>query len=399
MDTTLRELADLALRWTHVVAAIMWIGNSLLFNWLDRNLRPSPTPAAGEQGEIWLLHSGGFYHAAKTQLLGSALPRPLHWFKWQAYTTWLSGACLLIVVYYLGGAALLLPPGSPLSPRAAVAVGAGAIVASLVVYNALCATPLLRSPATMAAIGLAWIAGLAYGLTQVFSARAAFLHIGATLGTIMAGNVFLTIIPSQRQLVAAVAAGRGADPRLAGQAKRRSIHNNYLTFPVIALMLSGHFPELYGAPWSWLVLLVIVLAGAGVRHWMNVRFTRPRWIPALAATAAAALGALYFVAARPLAPTPAAAATSAGPVTFAEAQAVVQKRCAVCHSATAADRTFGAAPAGVAFDRPEQIRALAPRIRVRAVVTRTMPPGNKTWITPEERAVLGRWVEEGARLR
>jgi uncharacterized membrane protein len=224
-------------------------------------------------------------------------------------------------------------------------------------------------------------------LLQLFSARAAFLHVGAMLATLMAGNVFRVIVPSQRELVAAAARGEQPDPALSARAKFRSIHNNYITFPVIALMVSAHYPSLYSGPYNWLVLGVIAAGGAGVRHFLNIRWTFPAWRPALAVTIAATLASLYLLTERPAA----AARPTGGPVTTAQAFAVIQKRCAVCHSASPADRTFGPAPAGVTFDTPEQALARIDRIRVRAVETETMPPANKTWITPDERALLGRW--------
>ncbi len=396
MSPAVRELLDLVFRWMHVIAGIMWIGNSLLWNWLDRNLQPSRSGREGVQGEIWLLHSGSFYFMEK-DLNGWDRDRPLHWFKWQAYTTWLTGAALLVVVYYASGGALLVDPAvAELSPGAAVAVGAGSIVGAWLAYDLALGRLISRMGRMGAVAALALVLAAAYGLTHLLSGRAAFLHVGAMLGTLMAGNVFRVIMPSQRVLVAAAERGEQPDPEPARRAKERSIHNNYMTFPVIALMLSSHFPALYAGRLGWLALGVLVLAGAAVRHVLNVRFGWPRWKPALAAVFAASLGALALLTVRPARPVPAAA--GGGRVTFAQANAVIQKRCAVCHSADAADRTFGPAPAGVAFDTPEQIRARADRIRARAVETATMPPANKTFATPEERALLGRWIAQGARL-
>jgi uncharacterized membrane protein len=249
---------------------------------------------------------------------------------------------------------------------------------------------------------VAWIAGfalIAVDLTRLLSGRAAFLHVGAMLGTIMAGNVFFTIVPSQRELVASVAGGlTNVSAAMSARAKRVSIHNNYFTFPVIALMVSSHFPTMYGHRWNWLVLIVIIVSGAAVRHVLNVRWVLPQWKPVLAATMVASVGVLYALIAIPAPGMSNAASTATAPatVTFAEARHVIDKRCAACHSMQPADSTFGAAPAGVAFDTPEQIVARAARIKERAVTTRTMPPGNKTHITEMERAILGRWIELGA---
>jgi uncharacterized membrane protein len=393
-----RELLDLVLRWMHVIAGIMWIGNSMLWNWIDRNLEPSKQGKPGIQGEIWLLHSGAFYFMEK-DLKGWDRDRPLHWFKWQAYTTCLTGAALLIVVYYASGGALLVDPAvADLTAARATMIGVGTIVGGWLVYHYGLAKLLAKAGGMAALLGLLLVLGVAYGLTHVFSGRAAFLHVGAMLGTLMAGNVFRVIMPAQRVLVNAVEQGGTPDPAPAKRAKERSIHNNYMTFPVIVLMLSAHFPGLYGNRWSWLVLGVLVLAGASVRHILNIRFTFAQWKPTLAVTMAASVLALYALAARPAGTRAQPGAAAGGAVTFAQANAVIQKRCAVCHSADAADRTFGAAPVGVAFDTPEQIRARIDRIRARAVETQTMPPANKTFMTDEERALLGRWIAQGGRV-
>lgn len=393
-----RELLDLVFRWMHVIAGIMWIGNSMLWNWIDRNLEASKQNKPGIQGEIWLLHSGAFYFMEK-DTRGWDQDRPLHWFKWQAYTTWLTGAVLLVLVYYASGGALLVDPAvADLTPGQATAIGVGTIVGGWLVYHYGLAKLLARAGGMAALLGLALVLAVAYGLTHVFSGRAAFLHVGAMLGTLMAGNVFRVIMPAQRVLVAAVKAGGQPDPGPSRRAKERSIHNNYMTFPVIVLMLCSHFPGLYAHRWSWLTLGMLVLAGASVRHILNIRFTFPRWRPALAATMAASILGLYALTVLPAGSRARAPDAGGGVVTFAQAHAVIEKRCTVCHSADAADRTFGAAPAGVAFDTPEQIRARLERIRFRAVETRTMPPANKTHMSPEERVLLGSWIAQGGRM-
>ena len=284
MNANVYELLDLVARWVHVIAGIMWVGNSLLFNWLDRTLVPSHRSGEGLSGESWLLHSGGFYFIEKTQLVGQPLPRPLHWFKWQAYTTWLSGAALLIVVYYAGGRAVMAEPGvAALTHGAAVAIGAGAIVGGWVVYELVQRLIAPRAPLVATAALLVLFVGVVYALTHVLNGRAAFVHVGALLATIMAGNVAMTIIPSQRLLVQSVLGSGRADPAISARAKRVSIHNNYFTLPVIALMVSGHFASLNAHRWNWLLLLVIVASGAAVRHLLNIRFTFRLWLPSLAA--------------------------------------------------------------------------------------------------------------------
>lgn len=405
MNGSVIELLDMVARWIHVIAGIMWAGNSLLFNWLDRNLQKSPDTtthtesASGYIGDIWLLHSGAFYYVEKTLLGSRGLPVPLHWFKWQAYTTWITGATLLLIVYYFGGRAVLAGGTVSISHTVAVAVSIGAIVGGWALYESMQRLVAPRASALANAIWIVGLTAIAVTLTQLLDGRAAFLHTGAMLGTIMAANVFFTIVPSQRELVASVVEGRGASAIVSARAKRVSVHNNYFTFPVIVLMVSSHFPTLYGNRYSPLLLLVIIVTGAAVRHILNIRFMTPSWKPVLAATIATSVALIFTVQRAGEGERETATAGASTPVTFAEARRVIDRRCAACHSAAPSDVTFGIAPAGVRFDTPEQIAALALRIRERAVVTRTMPPANKTRITDDERALLGRWVVAGAVAR
>jgi uncharacterized membrane protein len=403
MSGSALELLDLIARWTHVIAGIMWVGNSLLFNWLDRNLRPSA--AAGVYGDIWLLHSGGFYLVEKNtgeRASGGALrlPSPLHWFKWQAYTTWLSGAALLVIVYYLGGRALLVDPAvANLTHGTGTLVAIGTIVVSWLAYELVWRAMGDRAPTAATIVSAAVLLAAIWLLAAHLSARAAYLHVGALLGTLMAANVAFTIVPSQRELVAALAAGREPSRETADRAKHRSIHNNYFTFPVIALMLSAHFPSLYSRGGIW-PLLTLIVGGAAVRHILNIRFGyRPwKWILGATMAATAALLAVQLAAGR----TPRSATGGgavAGAVDFADVRSIIDRRCTACHSRSPSDVSLGVTPAGVAFDAPEQIQTLAARIRERAVTTRTMPPGNKTRMTDAEREALARWIEGGALLK
>jgi uncharacterized membrane protein len=394
------ELLDLAARWVHVIAAIMWVGNSLLFNWIDRTLAPSSRTGPGMLGESWLLHSGGFYYLEKTQLVGQPLPSTLHWFKWQAYTTWISGVVLLIAVYWVGGRAAMADAGvAPLSQGAAVAIGVGAVFGGVAVYEMVQRLLGPRVPRVADAILLAAFVVVVYALTHLLNGRAAFLHVGAMLASIMAANVAMTIIPSQRELVKSVAGQGGADPTISARAKRVSITNNYVTFPVIVLMVSSHFPSLYSHRLSWLLLLVLVACGASIRYCMNIRYTFTAWKASIAAVVAVTLLVLYSTIAFVPASAQPLGATSIAPVTatFADARHVIDRRCAACHSVSPSDSSFGGAPAGVMFDLPEQIQAHAARIRERAVVTRTMPPANKTHMTEQERLILGAWIDAGAK--
>jgi uncharacterized membrane protein len=400
------ELVDLVARWIHVIAAIMWVGNSLLFNWLDRNLQPASPETAGSPGSkgtlgnIWLLHSGAFYFVDKTLLGGQPLPRPLHWFFVQAYTTWWSGVTLLVAVYYFGGRATLADATvAPLSHRMAVVVAVAAIAGGWALYQSMQLFVAPRAPRVAAAIWITGLTAIAIALTQLLSGRAAFLHVGAMLGTIMAANVRFTIVPSQHELVASVSEGRGADPAVSARAKRVSIHNNYFTFPVIVLMLISHFPGVYSSRLNWLLLLVLIAAGAAVRHVLNIRFTFPAWRPVLAGTVVGSVLALIGILRIGSIANTVGVADSSAPVSFTDARRIIDRRCAACHSAAPSDLSFGPAPGGVTFDTQEQILAHVARIRERAVATRTMPPANKTKITDVERALLGRWIALGASTR
>jgi uncharacterized membrane protein len=404
MSAGTAELIDLVARWIHVIASIMWVGNSMLFNWLDRSLRPatpetSGSPAhEGTLGNIWLLHSGAFYFVEKTLLGGKPLPRPLHWFMWQAYATWWSGLTLLVVVYWFGGRAALSDPAvAPLSHQVAVLVALAAIIGGLALYESMQRLVAPRAPGIALAVWISGLAAIAFELTHLLNGRAAFLHVGAMLGTIMAANVVFTIVPSQRELVASVSEGRGADPAVSARAKRVSIHNNYFTFPVIVLMVISHFPGVYASRLNWLLLFALIAAGALVRHILNIRFTFPAWRPTLAATMVGSVLVLIAILRAGAPPkVVVASAEPSGPVTFNAARRIIDRRCAACHSAEPSDVSFGVAPAGVMFDTPEQILSRVERIHERAVRTRTMPPANKTNITDEERETLARWIAQGA---
>ncbi|MFL5606093.1 MAG: urate hydroxylase PuuD, partial [Gemmatimonadaceae bacterium] len=341
------ELLDLAARWIHVIASIMWIGNSLLFIWLDKTLQPSRRGGEGMQGETWLLHSGGFYFVEKTQLVGQPLPHPLHWFKWQAYTTWISGAVLLLVVYYLGGRASLEDPAiASLSHGAAVAVGVATVLGGVAVYEIAQRAVAPRAPRVASAVLLLGFLIVVYSVTHALSGRAAFLHIGAMLASIMAGNVAMTIIPSQRDLVRSVTGGGRADPTISARAKRVSIYNNYIVFPVIALMVSGHFPALYAHRWNWILLLILVAGGATIRHALNIRFVVPTWRLRLAAAIAGTALALWALLALPAHSASGGSTHTdvAAPATvsFADARHVIDRRCGACHSMQPSDSTIAA---------------------------------------------------------
>ncbi|MGH7673956.1 MAG: urate hydroxylase PuuD [Gemmatimonadales bacterium] len=396
MDPHAGQWLGLALRWLHVVAGISWIGTSFYFNWLNSSIRPPQPPEPGVAGELWSVHGGGFYRSVKYGVAPERLPATLHWFKWEAYVTWLSGIALLVLIYYFDAAAYLVDPRhAGVTTRPAVGIGLATLIAGWLAYDLLCRSPLANRGGALAVVGVTLTGVLAWGLTTVLSPRAAYIHVGALLGTLMAGNVFRVIIPAQRDMVAAMAAGRSPDARLGRHAALRSLHNNYLTLPVLFIMVSMHYPATYGHQWGWAILVGMSLVGAGVRHWFNLRSQERhnRWI----LPAAAAAMVVLAVATAPR--RPAAQAGGAAGVRFDDVRVIVARRCAGCHSSTPTHAAFSTAPAGAVLDTPEQIRALAPRIEAVAVVAQTMPLGNVTGMTSEEREILGRWVREGATLR
>jgi uncharacterized membrane protein len=384
---------ELAVRWIHVIAGIAWIGTSFYFIRLNAVLAPAADPAEGIAGEAWEVHGGGFYRVAKYTVAPGRMPRELHWFKWEAYATWLSGASLLVLVYYMGADAFLLDRGvADIRPGTGIAIGMAAIVGGWLLYEALCRTPLVERPGLFAIVGLVVATSATWALSAWLSGRAAYVHVGAAVGTIMAANVFLVIIPAHRKLVAAIEAGEEPEAWRGIAAARRSLHNNYLTLPVVFVMISNHYPMTYAHPLGWLILGALALVGGWVRHYYNLRHAgqnRP-WMLAVGAAGLAAI-ALLATAGTP-APTPAGA--SATPVDFREVRDVIAVRCAVCHSAHPVHELFDAPPGGIAFDTAEEIRARAEQIHAVTVETRIMPLGNLTHMTEEERTLIGRWSED-----
>jgi uncharacterized membrane protein len=392
-DAYLREWLDLLLRWLHVIAGMVWIGTSFYFVALDSHLRP-PKKADGEvAGDSWEIHGGGFYRVQKYRVAPQTLPEPLHWFKWEAYTTWLSGFALLVVLYYLDADTYLVDRSvADLGVGWAVTISVGLLALAWILYDVLCR--LLRERQLLLALALlVLVAAAAYGVGNLFSARAAPIQLGAMLGTMMAGNVLFVIIPGQRELVRAKQAGRKPDPAHGIRGKQRSVHNNYLTLPVVLAMIAPHFPFVYTHERAWLVLLTLMVLGAWVRHFFNLRH-RGRTVWAIPITAAVALVALA-VAIRPEDSSPGA---GGAPVPFVRVAAVVEQRCATCHSAQPTDDSFSTAPKGVVLDTPAQIKARSAAIEEQAVETKAMPLGNVTQMTEEERALLGRWIDQGAAI-
>ena len=393
MEAYIVDWLNLLVRWLHLIAGIAWIGASFYFVWLDNSLEPSPAGGnARVFGELWSVHGGGFYHNEKFLLGPEKLPATLHWFKWEAYTTWLSGMALLAMVYWWGARTYLIDPHvADVSPGMAIALSAGSLVAGWLVYDALCR--LVRSELALGAIVYLMLVAAAFAFQAVFSARAAYVQVGAIIGTIMVGNVFFVIIPGQRRMVDAIRGGGTPDPEPGRRGKQRSVHNNYFTLPVLFIMVSNHSPFTYGHRHGWFVLAVIMAAGVLIRHFFNLRH-RGRLAPWLLVAAGALLAALAVAIA------PRAAPTGAGnaPVRFADAEKVIAMRCVSCHADKPTHPGFAQPPAGVVLDTPERIKASAARIDQQAVQTRAMPIGNLTQMTEAERALLGRWIAAGAKL-
>ena len=373
---------------------IAWIGTSFHFIWLDASLRREEGQPEGVSGGSWMVHGGGFYHARKFLVAPAALPKELHWFKYEAYFTWVSGFLLLAVVYYLGANEFLIDPAvMALSPAAAIAISIGSLIAGWICYDQLCRSPIGQKTGPLAVGVFILAVGAAYAFSQVFSGRAAFLHVGALLGTIMVANVFFIIIPNQKKVVADLIAGHAPNPALGQQAKQRSLHNNYLTLPVVLMMLSNHYPMLYARDDNWLYVAGVLVLGGLVRHYINSKDTGITgwWLDWLL-PAAAVLAVVLIVSTMDFASPELPA--NAPPVTLAEVEYIFQQRCQACHSAHPTDPGYKAPPKGIAFDTPDEIRRYAPVIERMAVLTRAMPLGNKTGMIEQERAILGRWLEE-----
>jgi uncharacterized membrane protein len=391
MDPYANEWLDLLVRWLHVVAAIAWIGSSFYFIALDNHLRPPKDEADAEQGvggEAWEIHGGGFYQVQKYRVAPKTLPEPLYWFKWEAYTTWLSGFALLIVLYYFNANTYLIDKSvADLRPWQAIAISVALLVAAWLVYDGLCRV--IPNDVALAAVLLVLVTLAAWGVSHLFSGRAEYIQIGAMLGTMMAGNVFFVIIPAHWELIRAKQAGREPSAAAGLRAKQRSVHNNYLTLPVVFTMISNHFPITYGHSYSWLILVALLVIGAWVRHFFNLRHTGRTawWIPVTAALAIAAVA----VATRPH------GSSGGTAVPFTRAQAIVQARCVPCHSAH--PTKVDVAPMGLVFDTPKQIHAQASLIEQVAVTTKVMPLGNETGMTQAERDTLGAWIQQGAKTR
>ena len=385
--------ANLAIRWLHLTAGIAWIGSSFYFMWLDSHLKAPVESREGVAGELWSVHSGGFYHQTKFMVAPAGMPDELHWFKWEAYTTWISGFLLLSLMFYVSADLNLIDRNKlALEPWQAIGLGLTTLVVGWLVYDGLCRSPIGKNLKLFAAVWFGVLTAAAYGLTRVFSDLGAFMHVGAIIGTVMAANVFLIIIPNQKKIVAQVLAGEAPDPGLGKQSKQRSVHNNYMTLPVLFIMMSNHYPMIVSAPLNWLWLAALGICGATIRHFFNLKNAGQIRIEVLG------LGALVFALTAILNAEMAPKPVADGPVpTYAAVRTIVDRNCVMCHAAAPTHRGVPTAPNGAMFDSLEGLQRSAPKIYERAVTTHSMPLGDETHMTDAERARLGAWIKAGAK--
>ncbi|MEO8752754.1 MAG: urate hydroxylase PuuD [Casimicrobiaceae bacterium] len=391
MEAYAGEWLQLLIRWVHLITGIAWIGASFYFVFLDNSLLPPRRQVDiddGIGGELWAIHGGGFYVARKFKVAPAQLPEPLHWFKWEAYWTWISGFALFVVMYYAHASVYMIDRSvADIAPWQAIALSVALLIGGWIFYDQLCKRMGLAREKALAVVMIVFLAAVAWGLSHVFSGRAMYLQVGAMMGTIMAWNVYFVIIPAQRKLVEAKERNAAPDPVYGLQGKQRSVHNNYFTLPVLFIMISNHYPMTFGYRHAWLVLIAILLLAAFIRHFFNLRHKgRTVWaIPVSAGIAAL----LLAIAIAPEKPKEAA-------YSFAEVQRIVAERCATCHAAKPTQPGFNDPPKGFVLDTPALIVTNAQKINEQAVVSKVMPIGNLTNMTDAERATLAAWIAAGA---
>lgn len=415
MEAYIVDWLNLFGRWVHFIAGIAWIGSSFYFVWLDNHLLPVADKAdedKGVAGEVWSVHGGGFYHAQKYRVAPAQLPDTLHWFKWEAYTTWITGMFLLALIYWYGAEIYLVDRSvADLSQPAAIGAAVAFLIGGWVIYDLLCKSPLGKNDAALGGVIFALLIVAAWGMCELFSGRGAYIHFGAMLGTIMVANVFFVIIPGQSRMVEATREGRTPDPDDGIRGKQRSVHNTYFTLPVLFVMISIHYAMTFGHEYNWLILIAISLAGVLIRIYFVARHKGKASLLPVALALLILLGVAAAIA--PHAPRttratdaadtgtttgPIDGAQAGAPMTFADIVTIVQARCTTCHGAVPTFAGFPAAPAGVELDQPEQIAKEALRIYQQTVITRIMPIGNLTQMTDEERMTIDRWYRDGATI-
>jgi len=394
MDPYINEWLNLVIRFAHLITGIAWIGASFYFVWLDNHLENPPQwkKDKGIGGDLWAIHGGGFYEVAKYKLAPEKMPTTLHWFKWEAYTTWITGFFLLSLMFYVGAESYLIDKRvADLTQLQAILLGLGSIVVGVCSYEILVRTKLRNHSIVLGIILIIIATGLSYGLTQIFSARGAYMHMGAIIGTIMAGNVFFGIMPSQRALVKAVEEGRAPDPVYGLNAKLRSTHNTYITLPVIFIMISNHYPMTYNHSANWLVLMAIIFITAAVRQYFVLRHFGKQKPMVLVASVVATIVLAYAIAPRSIELT---AEQKEQKIDIAQVQTIIEQRCGTCHAETPTDDIFTIAPAGIIFSDEATIKQWAPRIKARVIDAKDMPFMNKTKMTDEERQTLSIWLTQ-----
>jgi uncharacterized membrane protein len=384
----LMEWLNIVVRLMHITFGIAWIGASFYFVFLENALNRTENVRDELAGNLWAVHGGGFYYLEKYKVAPKTIPKHLHWFKYEAYFTWLSGFSLLFVVYYFNAKAFLIDTNVlNITPPVAISIGVGSFVLGWIIYDLLCKSPLVKKPLLFAFVGTIIAIGFAYFYTHVFSARAAYIHFGAMIGTLMVANVFFVIIPAQKLMVRFAKEGKPLDPTPGKKALARSLHNNYFTLPVLFVMISNHFPSTFSYKYPWLILMIISLGTAGVKHYLNLREKGRQSVWVLPISVLILLAAAFISA-------PAKPGECKGNVSMDEVYAIVQKRCVSCHSSKPTDDVFTAPPNGVMYNTPADIIKLKEKIMQRVVVTKTMPQNNKTNMTEEERDMIRCWIEQ-----
>ena len=387
------EWLNIVVRVMHITFGIAWIGASFYFVFLENALNRTDNVRDELAGNLWAVHGGGFYYLEKYKVAPKTIPKHLHWFKYEAYFTWVSGFALLFIIYYFNASAMLIDVNVlKLSNTEAIAISIGSFIAAWCMYDLLCKSPLKKIPWLFTLTGIIILIGFAWFYSHVFSGRGAFIHFGAMIGSIMVANVFFVIIPSQKAMVRAAKKGLIPDPQRGKNALFRSIHNNYFTLPVLFVMVSNHFPSTFGNKYQWMVLAGISLASAGIKHWLNLREKGRLSIWIMPVSVLILLAVAYATSPQPV-------NTKCREVSFAEVNAIIQQRCIQCHSSKPTDDVYTAPPNGVVYDTPDDIAKKKDLIMQRVVVTKTMPQNNKTNMTPEERDAIRCWIEQGANLK
>ena len=394
LESHMMEWLNIVIRLLHITFGIAWIGASFYFVFLENALNRTEDVRDELAGNLWAVHGGGFYYLEKYKVAPKTIPKHLHWFKYEAYFTWLSGFCLLFVVYYFNASAFLIDKNVlDISATKGILIGVGSFVVAWLIYDRMCKSALIKNQLWFSIVGFVLLIAFAFFYCHVFSARAAYIHFGAMIGGIMVANVFFVIIPGQKEMVRCAKLGIPLDPSLGKKALARSLHNNYFTLPVLFVMVSNHFPSTFGYEYPWVILAIISLGTAGVKHYLNLKEKRELNVWILPVSVIILLAACFI------------SAPSTNPyeckkeVSITEVQAIVQKRCVQCHSTSPTDDVYKVAPNGVKYDTPQDIYNKRDLIMQRVVITKTMPQNNKTNITEEERNTIRCWIEQGASLK